>query len=141
MQCEDNRGDHLGKEAFELTFANTHINTQVKQNNVKVHVVSKLIGTVGELKCSKLDSESAEKAFENRISTEVKKNMQLVIDHLQTKQIDAIGIGNKIFAKNPQLWKVWQKNWNERFADVDFTFEFEVEVLHTGSSVGKPSSK
>ncbi|QGQ96819.1 Ger(x)C family spore germination protein [Paenibacillus psychroresistens] len=141
IPCEGKVGGKIKKDAFELSFINSKIKTSIKKDAVDVHIALALKGSAGELVCSSLITEQDEAAFEKRVSDLAKKEMQQVITHLQDKKIDALGIGNKIFAKNPKTWLKWQKDWNERFAEIHFSMDVKVEILHTGSSIGKPSSQ
>lgn len=141
VPCENAANEKAQKEVFELNYISSKIKPSIIKNQINVQVKSKLEGTTRELVCSSIKTIKTEKAFEDRVSKVVKNDMQIIIDHLQTKQVDAIGIGNRIFASNPVLWKKWEPDWGEHFANINFTFDIDVEVIHSGTIVGNPSVK
>jgi spore germination protein KC len=137
--CEGNA--NAMNESFEISQENTNLQTSLKNSEITVNVTTKLKGAVGELSCSTLSTEEEEQAFKERIIQQVKKELLTVIHHLQASKLDAIGIGDKVFAKNPRLWFGWKEDWGNRFADIHFNIHVEVTVTNTGMSGSKPLAK
>ncbi|MBA2943655.1 Ger(x)C family spore germination protein [Paenibacillus sp. CGMCC 1.16610] len=137
--CKKN--DNTMKETFEVFQENTNLQTSLKNSEVTVNVTTKLKGAVGELNCTTLRTEEEEQAFKERIIQQVKKELLTVIHHLQSSKLDAIGIGDKVFAKNPRLWFEWKENWGSHFADIRFNIHVEVSITNTGMSGGMPLAK
>lgn len=132
--CEGNESTKGLKESFEVFQETTDLKTTVKNNEITVNVRTKLKGAVGELNCSPLRTGEEERAYEERVIQEVKKELLTLIRHLQAKKLDAIGIGDKVFAKNPRLWMDWKEDWGDHFADITFNIHVDVTVTNTGMS-------
>lgn len=133
-------GNENVKEALEVVSAKTKVLPIIQRDSLTVKLNTKIIGTVSEMHCSSVVKKEDEAAYEERIKKTVEQEFRDLIAELQTKRLDAIGVGNKIFAKNPALWKKWEENWDERFALAHFESHVEIHVLHTGLNVGKPYS-
>lgn len=141
--CEGNNGegDHLLQEAFEVSHGSTKVTTSLKNEEVVVNIKAKLIGAAGELSCSNTNTAQEELAYQTRLNNQVKNEILTLIHHLQSKKLDALGIGNMIYAKNPHQWLAWKEDWEDRFADVQFNIQVDVTVANSGMSGGKPLAK
>lgn len=133
--CE---GNEAMRESFEVFHEITKLHTSLKNDEITVDITTKLKGAVGELSCSRLSTEKEEQAYKERVGQQVKKELLGAIHHLQASKLDAIGIGEKVFAKNPRLWLKWKEDWGNHFADVRFNIHVEVTVTNTGMSGGMP---
>lgn len=134
-------GSENVKESFEVISAKTKVVPIIQGDSLTVMLNTRIAGTVGEIRCSSILNREDEAAFKERIKKTVEQEVRDLIAELQTKRLDAIGIGNKIFTKNPTLWKHMKENWDERFALAHFESHVEIHVLNTGMIVGKPYSK
>jgi spore germination protein KC len=141
--CEGHDGDsdHVLQEAFEVSHGSTKVTTSLTNNAVNVNIKAKLTGAAGELSCTSLNTAQDEQAYKTRLSNQIKKEILTLIQHLQSKKLDALGIGNMIYAKNPRLWLAWKEDWGDRFTDVQFHIQVDVTVANSGMSGGKPLSK
>ncbi|AJY73538.1 Ger(x)C family spore germination protein [Paenibacillus beijingensis] len=129
------------KESLEIMLLNTKLTPTVKKNEITVRVMTKIKGAVGELRCSTLKTEEDEKRFEENIEKSVERNLRKAISVFQKRKVDVLGIGDKLYKKNPGLWKQLKPDWNERFAEIRFEVHADVKVLNSGMNVGTPFSK
>ncbi|MBP1964568.1 Ger(x)C family spore germination protein [Paenibacillus aceris] len=129
------------KESIEVNTLDTKVTPIIKGKEVTVSVVTKIKGSVSELHCSVLKSKEDDKRFEDRIKKMVEHDIQRTITILQKDKMDIIGVGNKIFRKNPVLWKKLKPTWEERFAEMKFNVDVEITVLNTGLNAGTPFSE
>lgn len=60
---------------------------------------------------------------------------------VKKNKFDAIGLGNKIYQKNPTLWKEWKPQWDDRFANTQFDISVDVKVINSGTTIGNPVFK
>ncbi|CAM4138286.1 Ger(x)C family spore germination protein [Paenibacillus alkaliterrae] len=139
--CTDPKKEKRNKkESFEIGQMKTEITPKIIGDSVNVHVSAKIGGSVGDLLCSKLETKEQEQAFAQTAGEAVKREMEQVIELLQKKKLDAIGIGDRIYRKDSRLWQRWKPNWGERFARIQFEIDVEVKVRDTGMNIGKPMS-
>lgn len=139
--CVGSSGESPAMESFEVGDVKTKIAPKVKGDSLSVHVVTKLEGGVGEFSCSVTESKGQEDAVAKAIEQTVERNLQSTVQYLQKRKIDAIGIGNLIYRKDPTLWEEWKKDWDDRFAAAAFEIEVDVHIRSTGMKAGKPFTK
>jgi len=139
IDCEeDNR---IQKDTFEIVSVKSKMKPKIIGNSITVKIVTKIEGSIGELHCHKVDKPEQEIAFAKAVEKTVKREMETIIEQLQEKKLDAIGIGDKIYRKNPQLWGKLKKNWGEEFSELRFVINVQAKVRDTGMNTGKPISK
>lgn len=129
-------------EAVEVvSFSSKWQPTVIKENSLKVLVKVNMEVAVAELICSKLETVQDEKNFAKKVEGQMKQKIMETTDWLKKNKFDAIGLGNKIYQKNPPLWKQWKKNWPDRFANSEFDIDVEVKVINSGTIISKPVFK
>ncbi|MEK3915624.1 Ger(x)C family spore germination protein [Paenibacillus sp. FSL H7-0331] len=137
--CINSAKDQVqNKESFEVLSFNSKVTPIVEDDVVSIGVNIRIEGTVGELRCSLLKTKEDVERFEHTITDMVKKQLQHAISIFKRQELDAIGIGNQIYRKNPKLWKHLEPTWNKRLAQSQFQIDVDVEVLSTGMNVGTP---
>lgn len=134
-------GSNKKMESFEIISLATKVKPEIKNGELSVKVETQINGRIGELLCSTLTSVTEEKEFEKRVAEIVKAQMEEVIQLLQKKKTDVIGIGDRIYRKNPNLWKSWQPTWSQRFSEMAFKIEVSVRITDTGMNAGLPYPK
>ncbi|MBP1989853.1 Ger(x)C family spore germination protein [Paenibacillus eucommiae] len=132
------QGQVQNKESLEVLSLDSRVTPKVTGNEVTVDVKIRIKGNIGELRCSLLKSKEDIQRFEERINNQVGQQIKHVISIFKRQKLDAIGIGNQIYRKNPKLWKHLEPTWDKRFAQSSFHVEVETEVLNTGMNVGTP---
>lgn len=128
-------------EAVEVRDVKTKITPVIKGNSLTIHVSSKMEGTITELRCSSLLTESEVKSFNKKFVKTVESDLQRLITHQQKNKIDILGIGNQIYNEKPVLWEKWKNDWDQHFVDSRFEIEVDGNILNTGMNIGKPSSQ
>lgn len=74
--------------------------------------------------------EAAEKKIEQEIIS--------VIDKAQQEfQADIFGFGSALNRANPKVWKQVKNDWSERFSEIAYTVNVEVEIQNTGLLKGE----
>jgi spore germination protein KC len=137
--CINSTEDQVqNKESFEVLAFNSKVTPTVKEDVVSIDVKIRMEGTVGELRCSLLKSKKDIEHFENRISDQVVQQIQHAISIFKREKLDAIGIGNQIYRRNPKLWKRLEPTWDKILAQSQFHVEVDIDVLSTGMNVGTP---
>ena len=71
----------------------------------------------------------------------LKARIEEMIAWLKQKKFDAVGLGNKVYTKNPPLWKKWKPDWDNRFARTPFNIEVKVKINNSGTVIPKPAIK
>ncbi|BBH20154.1 putative spore germination protein YfkR [Paenibacillus baekrokdamisoli] len=132
------KGQVQNKESFEVLSLNSKVTPKVNGNEVTVNVKIIIKGTIGELRCSRLKSKKDVQRFENNISDQIEKEIQHVILIFKRQKLDAIGIGNQIYRRNPKLWKRLEPIWDKQLTQNRFHVKVDVGVLSTGMNVGTP---
>ncbi|SFM08577.1 spore germination protein KC [Paenibacillus sp. 1_12] len=131
-------GQVHNKESLEVLSFNSKIIPNVTENETTINVKIEIKGTVGELRCSRLESKKEIERYEDRISEQVEQEILHAIGIFKRQKLDIIGIGNQIYRKNSKLWKRLEPTWDKRFAQSRFHVEVDTEVLSTGMNVGTP---
>jgi spore germination protein KC len=123
-------------ESLDVLSINTKLSPQMTMIP-SVHLKTKVTGIIGELRCSSLTTDEEIKKLEAVIEQTIKKDIKVLIERLQRKKVDVIGIGNKIYQRNPTLWKKVEKEWPDIFADIHFDIDVDVNLNNTGMNAGK----
>jgi spore germination protein KC len=125
------------EESFEINSLKTVMKPILKKDSLQVNTSVKMEVILEELACSKSLKPEEENELEKRIEQKVKKNLKETIAILQAKKFDAINLGNKVYAKDANLWRKWRKDWDQRFANAHFTFDVQVRIISSGTATGK----
>ena len=67
--------------------------------------------------------------LEEFITKKITEEVNEVIEILQEEKSDALGLGNFIRTKNPEIV---DENWHETFANLDIQVEIKTEIFKTG---------
>jgi spore germination protein KC len=70
---------------------------------------------------------------------QIKKEMKETIDFLQEKKIDILGIGNKVYSMKPRVWKEMKPEWDQKFAEISFDIQVNLQLVTTGTVTGAPT--
>ncbi|MBD1379392.1 Ger(x)C family spore germination protein [Metabacillus arenae] len=134
---DEGSGKNRKKETLEIRSIHTKIGPKFSEKPPTVHMLTKIEGVVGELRCTSITTKKEIKKLENHIKKMVKEDLETQIEHLQEKKADVFGIGNKLYQQDPALWKKWEKDWDDIFADIKFVVDVEVKVQGTGMPLGE----
>lgn len=116
------------------------ISTYLKEDSIKVKVdqnkkitaeiTLKLDITAIEYPKNQLADKTEIKKINNEISKQLTQKAEHVIKELQDTNCDYFGIGRKIMAFHPELWK--NINWADTFPTIAFKTKIEAEITGTG---------
>jgi spore germination protein KC len=138
IPCTKKAGKKNEVESLGIVSFKTKVTPIIHNNMVSVDVSANISGSAYDLKCSSIDSPTAQKEFTVKAQNVVEEIMKTTIKSLQNQKTDLIGIGNRIYGKHPYLWKSWKSDWRERFSHISFSVQAQVSLSDTGNVGGKP---
>ncbi|XID94630.1 Ger(x)C family spore germination protein [Paenibacillaceae bacterium WGS1546] len=138
LPCEEaaNRSYKIG-DSFEVRSLHTRIRPVVRQDALEMKVSVSIEGSIGELSCRRVITEQETRTFLSRISTHMHDRLRETLLLLQREKADIIGVGNSLYRTRNRLWKVWEPDWPNRFAESDFSIDVKAKLLNTGIQAGK----
>lgn len=93
-------------------------------------------GSITEYNSSKnqyVFSEEKIKEISNLIEQEIKREIEKTINTSKMMNVDFLNIGLEMYRKEPQLWKVYEKNWEkDTYKKLPIKLNVEVIVQNTG---------
>ncbi|MCA0988357.1 Ger(x)C family spore germination protein [Guptibacillus algicola] len=126
------------KESIEINHVETSIKpTLSKTNDVSVKVDISMLGDIGELKCTNIDTTEKINKYNKKVAGVVKKAVNKTLTDLQEDKVDLIGIGNEIYRDNPKQWKKIKAEWPEIFSQAKFQVNVEMDIGNSGSDIGR----
>ncbi|WP_248928241.1 Ger(x)C family spore germination protein [Paenibacillus hamazuiensis] len=129
------------KEAVEVVSARSSWRPVIGEDSVIVSGKLKMDVAITELSCSRVEKVEEEQQFAKKVEETVERRIAETIDWLKNKKFDALGLGDKVYKKNPALWKQWKEGWDDRFASSEFHFDVKVRVINSGTTTGNPVLK
>jgi spore germination protein KC len=136
--CLDDGSQEASKmEALETSLIKTKITPKFTMKPPTIHMLTKIEGTIGELSCTTITNVGEEKKLEDHIKKIIEEKIESVIERMQEEKVDVLGIGNKLYQQDPALWKKWEKEWDDIFADIQFIIDVEVIIRSTGMPIGE----
>ena len=129
--------DSLGFSAritylFQESPVTVRINKLKRKLNIsedKIEIAIKLGFILSEFPQDHVNKASSRKELEQFLTEKIEHDMNEVIKKLQEAQSDALGLGRNVRAFHPKLFK---KDWNEQFSNMDIAVKLSVEILKTG---------
>ncbi|MDF2652574.1 MAG: hypothetical protein K0Q73_8379 [Paenibacillus sp.] len=128
-------------EAVEVSTLKTKLKLKIMGDSVAVHVSTKVDGYFGELICTNLKTPEDVEKFNKSVQKVIEQDIKSTLLLIQEQKMDVLGIGNRIFRKDPALWYRLKPDWEERFHDIAFTIEVKANIFNTGSNLGEPVAK
>lgn len=127
-----------GIDAYHATAAETRIRPVTRGDSVRLEIRTTLDGAIGELTCTKVETEKDIERFNARLAAYVEERMTETIEHLKEKQTDLLGTGDWLRRHAPARWAAWSGDWPRRFARIDYRIQVRVGLESTGMEIGKP---
>ncbi|MCM3787385.1 Ger(x)C family spore germination protein [Domibacillus indicus] len=78
-----------------------------------------------------LEKEKVIKSLDQQLTEEAQKLLQQTVQKMQEANSDALGIGRRIIAKDPDAFK--KLDWGEVYPDMDIKVETKVKIERTGA--------
>ncbi|MCG8481843.1 MAG: Ger(x)C family spore germination protein, partial [Clostridia bacterium] len=144
MITEDKKNNDEYFSGFRILHNKSEIKTQIKKDKLLVSVNIDIQASLEEYAKSKdLVDIEAIKDFERRLSEQIKKDIEQVINKVQLEyQSDIFGFGHKFFQQHTRQWnEEYKDQWDEIFPDVKTQVNANVKVLNTGSKVERIINK
>ncbi|MDQ6419657.1 Ger(x)C family spore germination protein [Paenibacillus sp. LHD-117] len=133
-------GTKLEKETAEVLSLHASLNPVVKGDDVSLGIRIQGQITINEMKCTKINTLQDEEAFVRKIEEAVKRQAAGTLDFLQKRQMDAIGLGNRIYRSDPKAWARLQSNWSSRFAAIPYDIRVKIKLISGGTISSKSMS-
>ncbi|KRF09884.1 Ger(x)C family spore germination protein [Paenibacillus sp. Soil787] len=128
-------------ESVEVANLKTKIKVKHMGDSVSAHVSTKIDGYFGELVCTNLKTPEDVEKFNKRVQKVIEKDINSTLLLLQKQKMDVLGIGNRIYRKDPAFWYRLKPNWEDRFKNLKFTVEVKANIFNTGANLGEPVAK
>jgi spore germination protein KC len=140
--CLDGRNEkEANKEVLEPLSIKTKVRPKFTEHPPKIQISTKIEGAINELQCSSITTEKEVKKLEDHIGKTIKGELSAIIARLQKKKMDVIDIGNTLYKKDPVLWRKWEKDWDDIFADIQFVIDVEVNIKGSSMILGETISE
>ncbi|WP_240417056.1 Ger(x)C family spore germination protein [Paenibacillus periandrae] len=130
--------DFESSDSFQISKLHTQIKPSVKDQELFLNIILDVEGNVGELSCSQILTEKDINRFTARVEQLLKKQLSDMLLLLQKEKADIIGIGTMLHRWHRELWKKWEPDWQQHFADSTFSIEAHVQLMNSGVNAGKP---
>lgn len=141
VPCETGSNSSATRDnSLEVLSFHSKLKPQIEDEAVKLQVFVQFSAALGEMRCTKLKTPEDEKKFTEAAAETVEESLRQTLNQMKQKKWDLIGLGDRIYRKNPALWKRWKRNWEERFADTQFDIKVKVEIKNSGTATPKPLS-
>jgi|GEM_PF-335001 len=133
-------GSKTELETAEVLSLHSSIKPVVKGDDVRL--VLRIEGdiTINELKCSKISTAEEEAIFVSAIEERIKEQAAGALSFLQKRQIDAIGLGNRVYRTHPQAWSRMKADWGTRFAAMPYDIYVRMRLVTGGTIRSKTMS-
>ncbi|ASA25225.1 Ger(x)C family spore germination protein [Paenibacillus donghaensis] len=126
--------------SLEVLSFHSKLKPRIEGEAVKLQVFVQFSAAIGEMRCTKLKTPEDEKEFAETAARTVEQSLRKTLDQMKQKKLDLIGLGDRIYRKDPAQWKRWKRNWGERFADTQIDIKVKVEIKNSGTAIPKPLS-
>lgn len=142
VPCKATQSDSSeeGNNSLEVLSFSSKLTPQIEGEVVKLQVSVQFSGAIGEMRCMKLNTPEEERKFTEAAAQTVEQSLRESFDRMKQKKLDLIGLGDRIYRKDPALWKRWKRNWEERFANTQIDIKAKVEIKNSGTAIPKPLS-
>ncbi|MBW5445325.1 Ger(x)C family spore germination protein [Cohnella sp. CFH 77786] len=141
IPCRPSPEGRQVKEVVEALNSQSRLQTSIGPESATVRFQIKIDLALIELACTKIKTSSDERKFAKQVEDTVRERIEETVDWMKEQKFDGIGLGNKINAKNPKLWKKWKPDWDSRFARTRFKIDVKVKLKTSGTTIGKPVFK
>lgn len=124
-----------GDVAYENNFSKSSVEASIDGKEISFLVKVESKGTlVEQTTAHDVRREEVMKEIEDKISQEIKREMELCVKKLQEQyKTDVLGFQNILHKKDPKLWKELRKDWEDKyFPNIQISYEVKVTIVRTG---------
>ncbi|MGG1516335.1 Ger(x)C family spore germination protein [Paenibacillus oryzisoli] len=124
-----------GKIAVEVVRTKSNIKGEVVRGKPKITVSLYSEENVGEVQC-KIDLTKPETILQlEQLAVEKLTNiLEATIQKAKKNKADIFGFGEAIEDVNPGAWKVFRKDWDQYFADLEVSVHVDVQIRRLGTT-------
>lgn len=141
VPCEAQSKSSDAKNSLEVLSFHSKLKPHIEGEAVKLQVYVQFSAAIGEMRCAKLKTPEDERKLAEAAARTVEQSLTQTLNRMKQKNLDLIGLGDRIYRKDPALWKRWQRNWEERFAKTQIEVKAQVQIKNSGTATPKPLSK
>lgn len=134
LPCEHNEGS----EAIYINNLQTKMKPLIRGNELEVELKTYISGAIAELKCTRIQKEEDELKLVRRFEKEITSSMDELLTKLQQNKMDALGIGNQIYRREPSIWMRWKKDWPQRFSKANINVNVRISISNHGIAAPRP---
>lgn len=124
--------DDKERVSLEISKATTKIKPQLKGNQLRVDIQTKLEGTLADNMTGNHINQHFFNEIESKISQQVEEDMQSTLEKLKELNTDITGIGLKTYQAYPKQWHKIRSDWGDIFADADITIDVDTNITTQG---------
>jgi spore germination protein KC len=127
----DRESSNKPVETFEILKVDTKMNPTIKGNAISVRFDVQIVGSIGDLVCTSIQDMMDEMKYVEKTERYVEEQLESVLKTLQKQNVDALGIGHKLFLQHPSQWKKIKPDWSERYSHISFDTKVKVRILNS----------
>jgi spore germination protein KC len=136
IPCSPHAPESL-KETFEVLKVITKMKPAIRDGDeVSVSFDVRIEGSIGELVCTSIRDLEDEQRFVEKLELYVEEQLKSVMNMLQQKGVDGIGIGHRLYQRHPSRWKSIRQEWDDIFPQVPV--DIQVTVINESSKMMNP---
>jgi len=128
-------------ETIEVLESEARITPVIEGDSVSARIRVNIAASVGELACTTIRDLADETRFADMIGRHFKEQMESVLAALRERKADVLGIGHKIYVRDPSRWKKLKPDWPERYARLPIELEVRASVLNSKMMLPGPFSR
>ncbi|MGY4691662.1 Ger(x)C family spore germination protein [Salibacterium sp. K-3] len=120
---------------FDMVRHQTKVSADVQKNGaVRVNVNISAEGSASEVKTAvDLSDPHTLNDMEKKVEEKIKQSIRKAAEKAQELQTDILGFGEAVHRADPDQWKKWEKDWDEKyFPEVEVDVSVDVFIRRTG---------
>jgi len=111
----------------------SHIKTEIRHEKPLIHTDLNVVGEITETSCDlDLSNSKVLKEFEQKVQSELKKQITKTISIAQNEKADIFGFGDSLYRTNPNYWRQHKQNWDNLFSGATISVKVNVNIINTG---------
>jgi spore germination protein KC len=133
-------GQSPERETAEVLSLSSSVIPKVRGEEVRLGIRIEGEITINELKCTRISNVQGETAFVHMVEDRIKQQASETLAILQKRQIDAIGIGNRVYRSDPKAWSRLKNDWGPVFSAMPADIQVKLRLVTGGTIRGQTMS-
>lgn len=122
--------------AIETIKANSDVQSTIENGKPTIQVTLEQEGKLAEVNCAKdFTDPQAINEIEKLLEETIKKTAEKTIDIAQEEEADVFGFGDVIHRQHPKVWKKYEENWAEVFANLNVEVKVRAHIRRSGMNI------